>query len=68
MRADAMELKEICHQVRNGLLVIRGLCLQVQRGNMAPEIAFEQIQQRCLSIEAALEGEHDEAGIHHHPS
>ncbi|MBW1666862.1 MAG: hypothetical protein JRJ66_02185 [Deltaproteobacteria bacterium] len=59
---------EMVHQVRNGLLVIRGLCLQIQRGQMSQDAAFEEIRRRCIKMEAALDRENNETRVHHHPS
>lgn len=62
-----MGLQNICHDLRNGLLVIRGICLQMERGHMSQESGLDKIRRRCIKMEAALERETHETAIHHHP-
>jgi len=55
MRRSPDAYNEICHHVRNGLLVIRALCMQGMSGRMEPEEALRKIEHRAAEMGGALE-------------
>ncbi len=53
MDAEARH-QEICHHMRNGLVVIRALVVQIRKGNLSRDDGLAKIEHRCLEIETSL--------------